>query len=1049
MASRRRATAAASPSSGLGALGTPASPLPDLDTDDVKGSGLGASPLVPSQSNHRSRALVRRILWLLVLIASFAIIKRNLAPNHEEQEGRDEEEDDVAFGLGPLGVDHVDEELVEEREHGTSDESWRDAIVQSAEVVAVTKLQGKEEKDAVVASADAALRLAAPTEGNSEPPSDSDEGEPGEEAGGAGESDTAAEQNNAYEQGEKNVAEKSADATDPQEAPASEEEAAAPPVPPRRKAVRPAQARRKAEKRRQKDEDATSDTEGDGEEDSSAAAEEADEGADGEGAAGTANQQPHGCRCSGGTAVDCLREKGEDAKSPGDAALAVACPLQPFFVDMSRRHREVREALERAARTRAEAIIKQHEDAMASTASTDNTDFNATVVGNAGTMSKSERNKRISELAKSLLKKTMFKRAQRHAAQNGNKRGGGSGASMDEVEAAKLVELSESDSESEDDSPNAMALAAAPPAVREHLFGYGVEAGDPRARDAAKLPSKFMAMGMAAATIAGAASRAGRVTPEEVDDIPSASNATKGGMPRQQQRRRKSNPGHLDDVIRAEAGMRGDLVLAKYGFAGAPTMETQEESEAAAWEEHAAAYSIGPLASTLSPCHEAVVTGAGEEDASGETNPPSLAPVPRAKSCRAEEWPLFYDAATHEQFREKADPIRDEDALPRDDDDARNWLPESLRSRGDGNAAEAAAAAAEERMNVDGNKMEVNAARPLKCAVVGNSGVLHSLRLGREIDSHDVVFRINQAPTRTRTENYERDVGSRTDVRILNKRWTAIYGRHHPELTQFDNFNGMYGNTTYIVSRCNNAEFTKFYQGAAKARAAGTHRTLFLTSRVASHFASSISAFRRAMLGVTRHKHRGGNAPSSGYLAVLLALRLCGHDGALTQFARGGGGGGDGGGGSSRRRLHADAAAANPIINIYGMSGEECRSHGCSKAYHYFYNFIDAPWLRAHPSHSFELEGSILRALHDRGIACTRPSPSARCLLRSPGTGAVAGSCKPHATSSTRTCGGGGPFWRISSKGEDGAAGEEEEAQEADDDDAEEKDGSKEMEGTV
>jgi hypothetical protein len=32
--------------------------------------------------------------------------------------------------------------------------------------------------------------------------------------------------------------------------------------------------------------------------------------------------------------VDCLREKGEDAKSPGDAALAVACPLQPFFVDM-------------------------------------------------------------------------------------------------------------------------------------------------------------------------------------------------------------------------------------------------------------------------------------------------------------------------------------------------------------------------------------------------------------------------------------------------------------------------------------------------------------------------------------------------------------------------------------------------------------------------------------------------------------------------------------------------------------------------------------------
>jgi len=55
--------------------------------------------------------------------------------------------------------------------------------------------------------------------------------------------------------------------------------------------------------------------------------------------------------------------------------------------------------------------------------------------------------------------------------------------------------------------------------------------------------------------------------------------------------------------------------------------------------------------------------------------------------------------------------------------------------------------------------------------VVGSGGSLWRSGLGREIDSHDVVLRVNQAPT----VGYERHVGRRTHVRMLNNRWSMKY----------------------------------------------------------------------------------------------------------------------------------------------------------------------------------------------------------------------------------------------------------------------------------
>ncbi len=87
------------------------------------------------------------------------------------------------------------------------------------------------------------------------------------------------------------------------------------------------------------------------------------------------------------------------------------------------------------------------------------------------------------------------------------------------------------------------------------------------------------------------------------------------------------------------------------------------------------------------------------------------------------------------------------------------------------------------------------------CAVVGNSGYLKLAQFGAAIDSHDVVVRLNQSPTKA----FARWVGSKTSIRILNSLWSAHYGSGRFQAMNLP----LEKNLTIVVSRTTGHAFDK------------------------------------------------------------------------------------------------------------------------------------------------------------------------------------------------------------------------------------------------
>eukprot|EP00899_Mesostigma_viride_P011384 jgi/Mesvir1/20246/Mv13480-RA.1 len=152
------------------------------------------------------------------------------------------------------------------------------------------------------------------------------------------------------------------------------------------------------------------------------------------------------------------------------------------------------------------------------------------------------------------------------------------------------------------------------------------------------------------------------------------------------------------------------------------------------------------------------------------------------------------------------------------------------------------------------------------CAVVGNSGELRLAAWERAIDSHDVVMRVNQAPTGSM---YRRHVGGKTTFRLMNRLWTAHYGSGRFVEMNLPIEHGL----TIIITRSTGRAFDKMHRKVTRMRP--DVKILYLSSRVISAARRLLVSYRVRLCEAGYGPFLGGNTPSSGYVAIYFLRHLC------------------------------------------------------------------------------------------------------------------------------------------------------------------------------
>ena len=225
------------------------------------------------------------------------------------------------------------------------------------------------------------------------------------------------------------------------------------------------------------------------------------------------------------------------------------------------------------------------------------------------------------------------------------------------------------------------------------------------------------------------------------------------------------------------------------------------------------------------------------------------------------------------------------------------------------------------------------------CAVVLNSGVLTTFgdrAQGQRIDKHDAVFRVNQAPTKY----FERFAGKKTTLRVLNRKWTQIFSQRMGKGFLFADNAG----ASFVVTRARTSEFEHLAALVRKERD-GDVKVFSMAHGVATRARWTLRAFREGFVKLRPSKRKmfrdvsTGLSPSSGFIAIYIARHLCGK------------------------------------IAVYGMSLERSWEGDALRApYHYFttmdgrHSVMDSIQLRAHESHSFDLEGELVKTWSEAGV---------------------------------------------------------------------------------
>nr|XP_055059201.1 CMP-N-acetylneuraminate-beta-galactosamide-alpha-2,3-sialyltransferase 2-like isoform X1 [Misgurnus anguillicaudatus] len=140
------------------------------------------------------------------------------------------------------------------------------------------------------------------------------------------------------------------------------------------------------------------------------------------------------------------------------------------------------------------------------------------------------------------------------------------------------------------------------------------------------------------------------------------------------------------------------------------------------------------------------------------------------------------------------------------------------------------------------------------CAVVGNSRNLLGSHYGTLIDIHDVVFRINEGPTK----GYERDVGSKTTHRILYPE-SAVDLDNSTHLVLFP-FKIM--DMKWLISSFTTRNITRTYIPVKPFIHANKHKVMILHPGFIKYVHE-------------RWLHRHGRYPSTGFVTLIFALHVC------------------------------------------------------------------------------------------------------------------------------------------------------------------------------
>lgn len=202
------------------------------------------------------------------------------------------------------------------------------------------------------------------------------------------------------------------------------------------------------------------------------------------------------------------------------------------------------------------------------------------------------------------------------------------------------------------------------------------------------------------------------------------------------------------------------------------------------------------------------------------------------------------------------------------------------------------------------------------CAIVGNGGSLKLTELGQAIDSHDIVVRINHAPVK----GFEKRVGQRTTMRVMNSLWTSNYGSGRYKKLSLPLETGV----TLLVSRSTGHAFDKLVAQMHKFRP--DVKVLQISSRLVTAARRLLVAYRVKLCNLGYGPYSGGTTPSSGYVAVYIMQKLC------------------------------------KSTTLYGMG----LTRNVSVPYHYFRGVGSRK--EGNPVHSFRTENTLLNAMESTSL---------------------------------------------------------------------------------